>query len=105
MQRLRKDDDVVVIAGKDKGKRGKVAQVLSKSDRVIVHGINIVTKHVKPARDNQKGSIEKREAAIHQSNVMLVDPTTSAPTRIRIVTLQDGRRVRVAKKSGEQFDK
>lgn len=105
MQRIKKDDEVVVIAGKNKGAHGKVLSVLVDDDRVIVQGVNIVTKHVKPSRENPQGGIQKREAAIHISNVMLADPQSGDPTRVRFKTLEGGTKVRVAVKSGEQIDK
>jgi large subunit ribosomal protein L24 len=105
MQRIKKDDEVVVIAGKNKGAHGKVLSVLVEDDRVIVQGVNIVTKHVKPSRENPQGGIQKREAAIHLSNVMLADPKSGDPTRVRFKTLESGTKVRVAVKSGEQIDK
>ncbi len=105
MQRVQKGDEVVVIAGKNKGRRGAVLRVIPKTERVIVQGVNIVTKHVKPTRDNPQGGIVKREAAIHISNVQLADPATGDPTRVRIQTLESGRKVRVAAKSGQQIDK
>ncbi len=105
MQRIKKDDEVVVIAGKNKGSHGKVLSVLVEDDRVIVQGVNIVTKHVKPSRENPQGGIQKREAAIHLSNVMLADPKSGDPTRVRFKTLESGTKVRVAVKSGEQIDK
>jgi len=104
MQKIRKGDEVVVIAGKNKGNRGKVLQVLPASNRVLVQGVNVVTKHVKPTRQNQRGGIEKREAPIHISNVMIADPQSGEPTRVRIQALEGGRKVRVAVKSGEQID-
>ena len=105
MQRIKKDDEVVVIAGKNKGSHGKVLSVLVDDDRVIVQGLNIVTKHVKPSRETPQGGIQKREAAIHISNVMLADPKSGDPTRVRFKTLESGTKVRVAVKSGEQIDK
>ena len=105
MQRIKKDDEVVVIAGKNKGSHGKVLSVLVDDDRVVVQGVNIVTKHVKPSRENPQGGIQKREAAIHISNVMLADPKSGDPTRVRFKTLESGTKVRVAVKSGEQIDK
>jgi len=105
MKRVQKGDDVVVIAGKNKGRRGSVLRVIPKTERVVVQGINLVTKHVKPTKDNPQGGIVKREAAIHISNVMLADPATGDPTRVRIQTLESGRKVRVAAKSGQQIDK
>jgi large subunit ribosomal protein L24 len=104
MQKIRKGDEVVVIAGKNKGTRGKVLRVLPATDKVVVQGVNVVTKHVKPTRQNQRGGIERREAPIHISNVAIADPQTGEPTRIRIQTLEGGRKVRVAVKSGEQID-
>ncbi len=105
MERVRKDDEVVVISGKYKGTKGKVLRVLPGADRVLVAGVNVVTKHVKPTRRNQRGGIEKREAPIHLSNVMLQDPKDGEPTRVSIKFLEDGRKVPVAAKSGEQIDK
>lgn len=105
MQRIKKDDDVVVVAGADKGKRGKVLRVLTGSDRVVVAGVNIVTKHIKPSRSNQRGGIEKREAPIHASNVMLADPESGKPIRVGVKVLEDGRRFRIARQTGEQIDK
>lgn len=104
MQRVKKDDTVVVVAGKDKGSRGRVLQVIPGADRVVVEGVNVVTKHIKPSQQNPQGGRVKREAPIHMSNVMLADPKTGEPTRVRINELADGRRVRVAVKSGEQID-
>jgi large subunit ribosomal protein L24 len=104
MQRLRKDDKVVVTAGKDKGKTGKVVRVIADSQRVVVEGVNMIIKHVKPTRENQRGGIERREAPLHLSNVMLADPQTGEPTRVRFQVLESGQKVRVAVKSGEQID-
>jgi large subunit ribosomal protein L24 len=104
MQRLKKDDTVVITAGKDKGKRGKVMRVISETQRVVVEGVNVITKHVKPTRQNQRGGIERKEAPIHLSNVMLADPQTGEPTRVRFQVLESGQKVRVAVKSGEQID-
>ena len=105
MQRVKTGDKVVVIAGKDKGKRGEVLRVAPKAERVVVEGVNVVTKHVKPSQTNPQGGIQKREAPIHWSNVMLADPKTGEPTRVRVKVLESGQRVRVAVKSGEQIDK
>ena len=105
MNRVQKGDDVVVIAGKYKGSRGRVLRVIGGNEgRVVVEGVNIVTKHRKPTRQSQRGGIEKREAPIHISNVMLADPSTGEPTRVRVKALEDGRKVRIAAKSGEQID-
>lgn len=105
MKRVQKGDDVVVVSGKNKGRRGSVLRVIPKTERVVVQGINMVTKHIKPTKDNPQGGIIKREAALHISNVMLADPATGDPTRIRIQTLEGGRKVRIAAKSGQQIDK
>ena len=105
MERVRKDDNVVVIAGKYKGSKGTVLRVFPDTSRVLISGVNIVTKHVKPTRQNQNGGIQKKEAPIHLSNVMLQDPQSGEPTRVRVKFLEGGRKVRVAVKSGEQIDK
>ena len=99
---IRKDDTVYVLAGRDKGKTGKVLKVLVDEDRAIVEGINIVSKHSKPSPKNPQGGIVKQEAGVHISNLQLVDPKTGAPTRIGRKTV-DGRKVRYAKKSGEEI--
>jgi large subunit ribosomal protein L24 len=104
MQKIRKGDQVVIIAGKSKGARGTVVRVIPAKDKVVVQGINVVTKHVKPTRQNQRGGIERREAPIHISNVSIADPQSGEPTRVRIQSLEGGRKVRVAVKSGEQID-
>lgn len=105
MRKLRSGDEVVVIAGKEKGRRGSILRFLPKTERVVVQGINIVTKHKKADRQNPQGGLIKREAPIHVSNVMLADPSTGEPTRVRIKVLESGRKVRIAVKSGEQIDK
>jgi large subunit ribosomal protein L24 len=105
MQRIKSGDEVVVIAGKNKGSHGKVLKVNLDDDRVVVQGVNIVTKHVKPSRESPQGGIQKREAPIHLSNVMLADPKSGDPTRVRFQTLENGTKVRIAVKSGEQIDK
>ena len=102
--RVRKDDEVVVIAGREKGRRGKVLSVIPEAQRVVIQGVNVVTKHVKPSRQNPQGGIQKREAPIHLSNVMLVDPESNEPTRVRFKILESGRKVRIAVKSGQQID-
>ena len=91
-----------VNAGNDKGKTGKVLEVLREKDRVVVEGINMVSKHTKPNAQHPQGGIIKQEAAIHISNVQLLDPKTSAPTRVAMKVV-DGKKVRVAKKSGEEI--
>lgn len=104
MQRVRKDDSVVVVAGKQKGTSGKVLAVFPGADKVLVEGVNVRTKHIKPSQQNPQGGRVKKEFPVHLSNVMLADPRDGKPTRVRIKTLEDGRRVRIAVKSGEQID-
>ena len=101
---VKKGDKVMVISGKDKGKTGVVLAAFPKKDRVIVEEINIVKKHSKPSQLNPQGGINDQEAAIHVSNVMPIDPKTGEPTRVGSKTV-DGKKVRVAKKSGEILDK
>ena len=100
---VKKGDKVVVISGKDKGKQGVILEAYPKKDRVIVEGVNIVKKHSKPSQVNPQGGIISREAAIHVSNVMPIDPKTGTPTRVGY-KVTDGKKVRVAK-SGESLDK
>ena len=96
--RIKKGDKVVVIAGREKGKEGTVAQVLPKEEKVIVSGLNMVKKHVKPNQAEPEGKITEKEAPIHVSNVALVDPKTKKATKVRY-EIKDGKKVRVAKKS------
>ena len=104
MRRIRKDDEVVVIAGKDKGRRGKIVRVMDE-ERVIVAGVNWVKRHSKPnpAR-NVAGGIVEREAAIHVSNVMLFNPLTRKGDRVGFRVLEDGRKVRYFKSNNEVVD-
>lgn len=97
---VKKGDKVMVISGKDKGKSGVILASFPKKDRVLVEGVNIIKKHVKPNQVNPQGGIVSQEAAIHVSNVMLIDPKTGEPTRVGY-KVEDGKKVRVAKKSGE----
>ena len=96
-------DKVQVIAGKDKGKQGEVLQILRKENRVIVEGINMVKKHVKPGRNNETGGILETEAPIHISNLNVVDPKSGKPTRIGRKENAEGALVRYSKKSGEEI--
>lgn len=98
--KVKKGDEVLVIAGKEKGKKGKIVKVLTEESRVIVGGVNMVKRHTKPSRTGGGGIVEK-EASLHVSNVQLVDPKTGKGTRVGFKTLQDGNKVRVAKRSGE----
>jgi large subunit ribosomal protein L24 len=101
---VKKGDRVIVIAGKDKGKKGEVLRAIPKDDRVIVQGVNMVKRHTRASMQNQGGIVEK-EAPIHVSNVMHIDPQTDKPTRIGHKVLEDGRKVRVARRSGEVIDR
>jgi large subunit ribosomal protein L24 len=106
MASIRKNDMVAVRTGKDRGKRGRVIRVLGDKNRVIVEGVNIIKRHTRPnPQKNIKGGIVEREASIHVSNVMVIDPDTNEPTRLGIKTLPDGRRVRIGRKSGTVVDK
>lgn len=96
-------DKVVVISGKDKGKEGKITKVLRTENKVVVEGVNIVKKHMKP-NGQTSGSIVEMEAAIDASNVMMIDPKTKKRTRIGHTTDKNGKKVRIAKKSGEILD-
>ena len=100
---FKKGDKVVVIAGKDKGKEGNILAVLRDENRVVVEGVNMVKKHIKANGENT-GSIVEREASIHASNVMILDPKTKKPTRIGHTTNKAGKKVRFAKKSNENLD-
>ncbi|MBO8178381.1 50S ribosomal protein L24 [Aeribacillus pallidus] len=101
---VKKGDKVMVISGKDKGKTGVILKAFPKKDRVLVEGVNIVKKHAKPSQANPQGGIISQEAPIHVSNVMPLDPKTGEPTRVGYKVV-DGKKVRVAKKSGEVLDK
>ena len=101
--RIRKGDTVIVLTGREKGKRGAVLRVLRKDDRVLVQGVNMVKRHTRPSAQNAGGVVEK-EAALHISNVALVDPKLGKPTRVGFKFLDDGRKVRFAKNSGEVID-
>jgi large subunit ribosomal protein L24 len=96
MQRIRKGDMVAVIAGKEKGKRGRVLRILYKRNRVVVERVMVVKRHTKPSQSNQEGGIIEKEGSIHISNVMPVDPGGDAPTRIKI-KIDSGNRQRIGK--------
>ena len=100
---IRKGDLVKVIAGDSKGQQGKVLEVITKDSRILVEGANMVSKHTKPSAANPNGGINKQEAPIHISNLMLVDPKTGNPTRVSRTRSEDGKLVRIAKKSGEEI--
>ena len=99
---IKKGDTVYVNAGNDKGKTGKVLEVIRSKDRVIVEGVNMVSKHTKPNPKNPQGGIVKQEAGVHISNLQLVDPAKGGPTRIGFKFV-DGKKVRYSKKSGEEI--
>jgi len=101
---IKKNDTVVVIAGREKGKRGRVLSVYSQKDRLLIEKINVIKKHMKPTRKQTQGGIIEKEASIHMSNVTLICPKCNKPTRIGNSILQDGRKLRVCKKCGEVID-
>lgn len=101
---LKKDDKVKIIAGKDKGKIGKVLKVHQKKNRVLVENINMIKRHSRPSAQNRQGGIVEREAAIHWSNVMLMCSKCMAPVRIKTQILEDGKKKRVCRKCDEFID-
>ena len=101
--KIKKGDKVVVTTGRDKGKSGEVARVLRAEDRVLVQGVNMVQRHTRPTQFNTGGIVEK-EAPLHISNVAHIDPKTDKPTRVGFRVEEDGRKVRVARRSGEAVD-
>jgi large subunit ribosomal protein L24 len=104
--RIRSDDEVIVISGKDKGKTGKVLRVDREKGRVFVEGLNIIKRHQRPSalNPNAQAGVIEREGPIHVSNVALIDPKEKKPTRIGTTVTSDGKRARVAKRSGTQID-
>ena len=103
MQKIRKGDTVVVLTGKDKGRSGEVLKVMPKDDKALVSGINMVRRHQRQTQ-NQEGGIISREATIHLSNLAMTDPRDGKPTRVGFSVNKDGKKVRVAKRSGELID-
>jgi large subunit ribosomal protein L24 len=102
--RIRTNDEVIVIGGKDRGKRGKVLRVDPTKERVFVEGLNMIKRHTRPSQQTGAGGgVIEKEGPIHVSNVMLIDPKDGKPTRVG-VELQDGKRLRVAKRSGARLD-
>lgn len=106
--KIRKNDTVIVIAGNARGKSGKVLKVYPERERIIVEGVNIMKRHTRPGQKNPQGGIVQREAPIHVSNVMLLDPKENQPTRVGTSVVKDEttgkkRRMRVAKATGEMF--
>lgn len=101
--KIKKGDQVVVLTGRDRGRSGEVIQVMPKDEKALVRGINVVKKHQKQTMQ-QEGGIISKEAAIHLSNIALKDPKDGKPTRVGFRMLDDGRKVRVAKRSGDLID-
>src|SRR3712207_3172989 len=101
--KLKRGDTVVVISGKEKGKRGEIEQVLPKENRVVVGGVNVRTRHARPTQNNQQG-LYTFAASIHVSNVMLVDPDSGEPTKVGYRYTDSGEKIRVAKKTGKDID-
>lgn len=101
--KVKKGDKVVVLTGRDKGKEGEIVKVMPADNRVIVQGVNLTTRHVRPSAQSQ-GGMEQKESTIHVSNVALVDPKSGGATRVGYRWLTDGRKVRFAKSSGEVID-
>ena len=101
--RIKKGDRVIVLAGRDKGRSGEVIKVMPKDERALVRGVNMITRHQRQST-TQEGGLIRKEAPIHLSNIAVLDRSTGKPTRIGFKTLQDGRRVRYAKSSGETID-
>ena len=99
--KIRKGDTVVILSGKDKGKTGEVVRSIPKDMKVVVSGVNVHARHRKASQTNPQGGIERKEAPMHVSNVAIADPKTGKPTRVRFDTNKDGKKVRVAAKSGE----
>jgi len=95
----------MVVAGKERGKRGRVLRVIPEKNRVVVERVNMIKKHQRPTQRLRQGGIIEREGSIHLSNVMLLDPTSGKPTRIGMRALSDGKKARLARKSGELIDK
>ena len=103
---IKKNDEVFILRGKDRGRTGRVLIVLPKDQKIVVEGIQMIKRHTRPnPQKNIKGGIVEREASIHASNVMLIDPEENTATRIGHKTLPDGRRVRIGRKSGAVVDK
>ena len=101
---VKKGDKVKVLSGKDRGKEGVILEAYPKKERVLVEGVNMIKKHAKPSQENPQGGILNIEAPIHVSNVLPLDPKSGEPTRVGY-EIRDGKKVRIAKKSGEPLDK
>jgi large subunit ribosomal protein L24 len=103
MQKIKKGDKVVVLTGRDKGRTGEIVKMMPKDEKAVVRGVNLVRRHQKQTAQTEAGIITK-EAPIHVSNLALVDPKDGKPTRVGFRVLEDGKKVRVAKRSGEVID-
>jgi large subunit ribosomal protein L24 len=101
---IKKDDRVIVISGKEKGKIGKVLRILPKKDRIVVEKINLIKRHTRPGRGTNQGGIVEKEGSLHFSNLMLICPKCTDPFRASSKILEDGRRVRVCSRCGETLD-
>lgn len=102
---IRKDDTVMVIAGKEKGKTGKILKILTDRDRALVEKVNLVKRHARPTKANQQGGIREKEASLHLSNLMVYCAKCAKGVRVGIKFLKDGKKVRICKKCGESLDK
>jgi large subunit ribosomal protein L24 len=102
--KIKKGDKVQILTGKDAGKQGEVLKVMPKDDRVLVAGLNVVKRHTRPTQADPQGGIKTKEASIHISNVANLDPKDGKPTRVGFKILSDGKKVRIAKRSGEALD-
>ena len=102
--KIKKGDTVVVISGASKGRRGEVIRVMPKDNRAVVQGVALATHHVKATSMEQQGGIQTREAPVHLSNLMLIDPKSEKPTKVGFRVLEDGRKVRVAKATGDVIE-
>ena len=100
--KIKKGDNIIVIAGKDKGKKGKVIKALPSEERVVVEGVNIKKRHMRPKKSGQKGQIVEIAASLHVSNVQIVEPKTGTPTRIGVKVV-NGKKVRISKKTGAEI--
>ena len=102
---IRKNDTVIVIAGKEKGKTGRVLRVIRDKDRVVIERMNLVKRHSRPNAQNRQGGIVEKESPLHISNVMLIDDQTGKPVRVGFKKLEDGKKVRVSHKTGQMLDR
>ena len=102
--KLKTGDKVIVISGSNKGKEGTISKILKDENRVVVSGVNLKKKHLKPKNNNGTGEIIEVEAPIHASNVMLLDPKTKKPTRVKIEKDEKGKKIRISKKSNQKID-